>query len=329
MNIDKIRPVDMHNDILLQREKCGVDFFLKNSTNFVEIDCPCCLKNNADVVFYKYGYTHKKCKECDTLFVSPRPTQEMLFEYYSFYESPNSWNELLISTNNERKYLQHIPRVEKLESIINNSNNDKKVFVDLGAGNGNFAKAVQEANIFEEVIASDIAEGCIEACKKQGLKTKKCTVTHFKESSIDCITFNDLIEHVFSPFEFLFDCYSRLKENGILMLSTPNGEGFDFKILKDKTENIVPPEHIQYLNPRSMEMILKKIGFEVIDISTPGILDVEIIKRQTIQNNLDLCNNEFINFLYKLEDNNIEMNFQEFLQKSNLSSHMLVFARKN
>ncbi|MDX4063843.1 class I SAM-dependent methyltransferase [Aliarcobacter skirrowii] len=329
MNIDKIRPVNIHNNILLQREKCGVDFYLKNSESFVEIDCPCCLKDSGDIVFYKYGYTHKKCKECDTLYVSPRPTQEMLFEYYFSYESPNSWNELLISTNNERKYLQHIPRVEKLETIINNSDNNKKVFVDLGAGNGNFAKAVQEANIFEEVIASDIADGCIEACKKQGLKTKKCTVTDFEEASIDCITFNDLIEHVFNPFEFLSDCYSRLKENGILMLSTPNGEGFDFKILKDKTENIVPPEHIQYLNPKSMEIILKKIGFEVLDISTPGILDVEIIKRQIKEKNLDLSNNDFLSFIYNLEDDSVEKNFQEFLQKSKLSSHMLVFARKN
>lgn len=326
MNIDKIRPVNIHNNILLQREKCGVDFYLKNSESFVEIDCPCCLKNSGDIVFYKYGYTHKKCKECDTLYVSPRPTQEMLFEYYSSYESPNSWNELLISTNNERKYLQHIPRVE---FIINNSDNNKKVFVDLGAGNGNFAKAVQEVNIFEEVIASDIADGCIEACKKQGLKSIKCTVTDFEEASIDCITFNDLIEHVFNPFEFLSDCHSRLKENGILMLSTPNGEGFDFKILKEKTENITPPEHIQYLNPKSMEIILEKIGFEVLDISTPGILDVEIIKRQIKEKNLDLSNNEFINFLYSLEDDSVEKNFQEFLQKSNLSSHMLVFARKN
>lgn len=329
MNIDKIRPVSVHNNILLQREKCGVDFYLKNSESFVEIACPCCLKNSGDIVFYKYGYTHKKCKECDTLYVSPRPTQEMLFEYYSSYESPNSWNELLISTNNERKYLQHIPRVEKLESIINQSVNEKKVFVDLGAGNGNFAKAVQEANIFEEVIASDIADGCIEACKKQGLKTKKCTVTDFEETSIDCITFNDLIEHVFNPFEFLSACYSKLKENGILMLSTPNGEGFDFKILKDKTENIVPPEHIQYLNPKSMEIILKKIGFEVLDISTPGILDVEIIKRQIKEKNLDLSNNDFLSFIYNLEDDSVEKNFQEFLQKSKLSSHMLVFARKN
>lgn len=328
MSLDKLRPMDLHSKILLQREKCGIDFYLKNHLNFVDVNCPCCLKASGQNVFYKYGYTHKKCKECNTLYVSPRPSQEMLFEYYSYYDAPNSWNELLISTNNERKYLQHAPRVEKLKMILKNSDNLKSIFVDLGAGNGNFAKAVQEANIFEEIIASDIADGCIQACENQGLQTKKCTIKDFENSSIDCITFNDLIEHVFDPFDFLSDCYNKLTKNGILMLSTPNGEGFDFKILKEKTENIVPPEHIQFFNPVSIKLLLSKIGFKVLDISTPGILDVEIIKRQIKDNFLELENNEFINFIYKLEDSTLEKNFQDFLQKSNLSSHMLVFARK-
>jgi 2-polyprenyl-3-methyl-5-hydroxy-6-metoxy-1,4-benzoquinol methylase len=145
---------------------------------------------------------------------------------------------------------------------MNEFNNPTNIFVDLGAGNGNFAKAVLEANIFKDVIASDISDSCINACKKQGLQTIKCTIEEFDNSSIDCITFNDLIEHVFDPYAFVLGCYNKLNLNGILMLSTPNGEGFDFKILKEKTENITPPEHIQYLTP--FQVLLERVGLEVV-----------------------------------------------------------------
>lgn len=328
MSIEKMRPAELHNQILLKREKCGVDFYLKNYNSFIEINCPSCAEQGK-IEFYKYGYSHLKCEKCKTLYVSPRPSQELLFEYYSSYEAPTAWNDILIETNNERKYLQHIPRVEKLHSIMKEFDIPSNVFVDLGAGNGNFAKAVLEANIFNDVVATDISDSCIDACKKQGLQTIKCTIDEFNNSSIDCITFNDLIEHVFDPYAFVLECYSKLNLNGILMLSTPNGEGFDFKILKEKTENITPPEHIQYFNPHSIKVLLEKVGFEIVDISTPGILDAEIIKRQRNEKQFELNGaNEFLDFMYQQNDAEIEKNFQDFLQKSNLSSHMLVFARK-
>ena len=65
-----------------------------------------------------------------------------------------------------------------------------------------FPKAVQELSIFRKVIALDISDGCIESCKKQGLETKKGVISDFDDSSIDCVTFNDLIEHVFNPYAF-------------------------------------------------------------------------------------------------------------------------------
>lgn len=329
-NIDKMRPIDMHNRALLLREQCGVEFYLKENSEFIDIDCPVCKDDkNSQLSFYKYGFKHMTCTECKTLYVSPRPVEKKLFEYYDSYEAPKFWNNILVETNNDRKYLQHTPRVEILKNIVSETNNKKELFVDLGAGNGNFSKAILEAEIFKEVIASDISDTCLNSCREQGLETKKGTVNDFSVNSIDCITFNDLIEHVFNPYDFLSDCYAKLRENGILMLSTPNGEGFDFKILKDKTENITPPEHIQYFNPNSIKILLEKIGFEIVSITTPGILDTSIIKRQINEKNFSLKkNNDFLDFIYSLNDEEVESDFQNFLQRNNLSSHMLIFAKK-
>ena len=121
-----------------------------------------------------------RCENCHTLYVSPRPSEKQLFKYYDKYEAPNFWAELLIMTNDERKFLQHLPRVKKLNSIINECRNEKKLFVELGAGNGNFSKAVAEAEIFDNVIATDISDKCIDSCKAQGLNAKKLQLTNLK-----------------------------------------------------------------------------------------------------------------------------------------------------
>jgi 2-polyprenyl-3-methyl-5-hydroxy-6-metoxy-1,4-benzoquinol methylase len=329
MSIDKMRPKDIYEEILLIREKSGTQFYLENKDKFEHINCPACGKKENQTTFFKFGFEHKRCSSCNTLYVSPRPTQEMLFDYYNRFDAPKAWTRILTTTNNDRKYLQHLPRVKRLQHVIEQTQNERKKFVDLGAGNGNFAKAVLESSFFEEVIASDISTNCINSCKKQGLSTFCGSIDDFENESIDCLTFNDLIEHVFDPKEFLTSCFSKLKKEGVLMLSTPNGEGFDFKILKKETENIVPPEHIQFFNPESIKILLETCGFKVLDVTTPGILDVQIIKNQRDKKMLDLkTNNEFIEFLYSLDDEDIQNNFQEFLQKSNLSSHMLIFAKK-
>ncbi len=328
-NIDLMRPHDLHEKALLLREKSGEAFFLEEQANFVDVPCPACHLENNTFEFRKYGFAHLKCKECKTLYVSPRPTESLLFKYYTEYEAPHFWTEVLVKTNNDRKYLQHLPRVEKLAKIINAVNNKKGLFVDLGAGNGNFSKAVLEKNIFKQVIASDISKDCVDACQAQGLNTHKGTISDFDEDQIDCIVFNDLIEHVFSPYDFVKKCFKALQIGGVLMLSTPNGEGFDFQILKDKTENITPPEHIQYFNPSSIKFLLNKVGFKIFEITTPGILDVEIIRRQRDKKVFNLKgNNEFLDFLYALNRPEMDASFQEFLAKNNLSSHMLVFAIK-
>ena len=72
-------------------------------------------------------------------------------------------------------------------------------------------------------------------------------------------------------------------------------------------------------------MLLKKTGFKVINIETPGILDVDIIKNKFKggYNTKD----RFISFLLT-KDQRVLDNFQCFLQQNNLSSNMWIVGKK-
>ena len=177
----------------------------------------------------------------------------------------------------------------------------------------------------------EISVDCLESCKAQGLEHAKLgAINELEDNSVDSIVFNDLIEHVFDPLALMKACYSKLKNKGILFITTPNGEGFDFKILGENTPNITPPEHIQYFNPESIRILSERTNFEVHEISTPGKLDIQIVKNEVKKLDKNLAVQEpYLNYLLEKDDKPELLNdFQEFLARNLLSSHLMLIGIK-
>lgn len=325
--IELMRPKKLYDDILSQREMDGKDFFARYSGQFVEVKCPACGSNGHNL-FNKYGFNHKRCSDCQTLYCSPRPNDTLLESYYNNYPSLAMWTKLLLEADVERKKIQYTPRAKKIIDIMKKSGiNSSGTAVDIGAGSGAFAACLKKGGFFRNIIALDLSNDCVEACKRSGLDARLGTIDDIDQASAALITINDLIEHLFNPFEFLISCNRSLTAKGFIAIATPNGEGFDFKILKEKTRNITPPEHLNYFNPVSIALLLKSAGFELVSVETPGELDVDMVVKEK-RSGLDMKTNEFIDYLLD-QDERLLKNFQRFLSENKLSSHMLIVARKS
>ena len=83
---------------------------------------------------------------------------------------------------------------------------------------------------------------------------------------------------------------------------------------------------MNFLSYEGMNTLIHKVGgFEVLEFSTPGGLDV-----QNVREKVDLLNNNFVNYL--LEERNSEeliLSFQDFIQKNCLGSFGRLVLRKN
>lgn len=328
-DIDMMRPKKMYKKLLQLRKISGEKFYHEYNDKFIHTTCPVCEKNG-EFEFIKYGFYHRRCFDCRTLFTSPRPSQELLFKYYNEYEAPRFWTKVLLATDLARKTIQYEPRVKKIISLMKERNpNISELAVDVGAGSGAFALVLKRQKYFRKVLALDFSKACIEQCKKIGLYSKLGSVELLENNSVDLLTMNDLIEHLSYPKNFLEKCFNVLRNGGFISIACPNGEGFDFKILKEKTINITPPEHLNYFNPDSIKSLLEQIGFNQIFIETPGTLDVQIIEREINDRKIDISkNNEWLYYLFKYCTKYVKDNFQNFLSKNNLSSHMLIIAQK-
>ncbi|MDD5560613.1 MAG: class I SAM-dependent methyltransferase [Candidatus Omnitrophica bacterium] len=325
--IDLMRPKKLYEDILSQREADAKDFFARYSGQFVEVKCPACGADGRKS-FNKYGFNHKYCSDCQTLYCSPRPDDTLLKFYYNNYPSLAMWTKLLLEADIERKKIQYTPRAKRIIDIMKRLGiNSTGTAVDIGAGSGAFAACLKKEGFFRNIIALDLSNDCVGACKRASLDARLGTVDNIDPASVALISINDLIEHLFEPIEFLISCNRALETKGFISIATPNGEGFDFKILKEQTKNITPPEHLNYFNPVSLARLLERAGFEPVSVETPGELDVDIILKER-KSGLDMKTNEFIDYLLG-QDDQVLRNFQKFLSENRLSSHMLVVARKS
>ena len=265
---------------------------------------------------------------CNTFYINPRPTNTILNKFYNNSKLYKYWNNYIFpSTEKIRRRKIFIPRVKKILNIIQNFKINKMAIMDIGAGYGTFCKLVNEKKIFKKVIALEPNKDGAEKCKQKGIFTLHDSIEtvnkrHIK--NVNVATSFEVIEHLFSPEKFLKKIFNTLSKKSIIILTCPNGLGFDISILGKKSEAI-DHEHLNYFNPFSIKILMERCGFEILDVITPGVLDIDIVYNKFKEKKFTTKNNFFIQIM---ENKKVMENFQKFLIKNNLSSNMWVVAKK-
>ena len=204
-----------------------------------------------------------------------------------------------------------------------------KNLMEVGAGFGTFCEEIKAKAFFDQIIAVEPTPSLAKSCRKKGLNVieKSISDVHFDKETIDVIVSFEVIEHLFDPSSFIRTCYDMLSSNGILILTCPNYNGFDFQILGTLTKSI-DLEHLNYFNPKSLSFLLETNGFEVLEIDTPGKLDAELVRQEVLAGCFSLDNQPFLKRVLIDEWDTCGINFQQFLAENLMSSHMWLVARR-
>jgi SAM-dependent methyltransferase len=146
-----------------------------------------------------------------------------------------------------------------------------------------------------------------------------------KVEQADVILCMDYIQQESDPLKFLQEICKSLKEDGLLFFSTRMGSGIDVLALKEKNKSIFPYEFNLLPTPQGLYILLEKAGFEILELTTPGTLDVSYLHEQA-----DFLEHEnaFLHYFLKNARAVDLADFQRFLQKSGMSSYAQLVARK-
>lgn len=329
MKENDIRPKELDKDKFKALEK-DIEFLRSKHPEFKKVNCPACDSSKCHNKFTKYDFNFDQCTHCRTVFMNPRATPEILSLFYKNSALYDYWNKYIFPASNEVRRLKIIkPRVSKITKLVKKYKINTNKVLEIGAGFGLFCEEFQKCFRKSEVMAVEPNKSLAKSCTEKGIKTISEPIEKVDsyEEYFSILASFEVIEHLYSPCEFLLNCHRLLGKGGIIVLTCPNYEGFDIQTLGVSSESI-DAEHVNLFNPRSIQHLLKRTGFEILECSTPGLLDAEIVRNKILENKLDLSEQPFLNSILVDKWDEIGDNFQTFLQQNNLSSNMWTVARK-
>ena len=306
-----------------------VQKMLKRRSEFAEISCPACESSSWKVLFEKEGFQFVCCTECETVFINPRPTSEMLTEFYTTSKGVKHWNDKIFPiSENVRRSEVFVPRAQKIAALCSKYNARTKVLCDVGAGFGTFCEEVKKLAMFDEVIAVEPSHDLAKTCRNKGLNVIEKPIEEVNLDGVGVITNFELIEHLYWPKDFLQACARVLHKGGLFVLTTPNIKGFDLLVLGKLSDIIRGPNHLNYFHPKSLCHLLQRCGFEVVEVMTPGKLDAELVRNKILEGKLDVSDRPFLKQVLIERWDEAGEKFQHFLKDSSLSSHLWMVARR-
>lgn len=317
----------------LQENACKNDLerLHKRFSEFVSVGCPACGDRKSNFRFEKYKCIFLECNICSTIFMSPRPTPEIMHEYYANSENYEIWNKFIFpkSELNRREKICR-PNLERLIYECKKSNINEAKILEIGAGFGTFALLAKESGFFSRIDVVERTPYMSTECRAKGLNVIESAfeeIAHEIFNSVDVVVHFEVIEHVFDPFEFLKSINKVLKVGGLLLFTCPNGKGFDTEMLGYDSPS-VDNEHVNLFNPYSIVLLLERAGFKVLSSETPGRLDCELVRRAAIAKKVDFTEDSFWNRIFLKDYEKYGENFQNFLADNNMSGSMRVIASK-
>ena len=229
------------------------------------ISCPVCGCVDSKPELVTFWAPLVKCLNCELRYHTLIPN-----------DFGNLYNSSSYTTHGKGEEIEHFEyrkkrfgteRVKLLERYVGQLGS--KILLDVGCGMGDFLAAAKVG--FLECIGSEFSDHQRALAQKNTeMVIYKESLSEFPRKNIDIITAFDVIEHVPNPTEFMKDAAKLLSAESYLMLYTPNFDSFSIKVIREKS-SLISPAHIQLFNHKSLRIMGKLSGFEIIHVETRGL----------------------------------------------------------
>jgi 2-polyprenyl-3-methyl-5-hydroxy-6-metoxy-1,4-benzoquinol methylase len=146
--------------------------------------------------------------------------------------------------------------------------------LDVGCGEGTFLKLVKEktgAETWGIEVINEVAEIAKTNIDRIFIGNVEEVLNSIPDTYFDCITFNDVLEHLVDPAEILKKVKSKLSKNGIVVASIPNVRYiynlYDIIIKKDweyKDSGILDYTHYRFFTKKSAQRMFEGANYKIL-----------------------------------------------------------------
>jgi 2-polyprenyl-3-methyl-5-hydroxy-6-metoxy-1,4-benzoquinol methylase len=144
--------------------------------------------------------------------------------------------------------------------------------LDVGCGNGNRLVSFQKLGWDAEGQEVD-PNAASEARNVSGVPVHLGPLEEvgFPDASFDVVTGSHVIEHAYDPVSLLKECRRILRPEGILVITTPNGESYGHGRFRASWRGLEPPRHLHLFSRQTLLQTAVQAGFVKCDTWTTAV----------------------------------------------------------
>lgn len=160
-------------------------------------------------------------------------------------------------------------RYRKIHEILKKSRERGEV-LEIGCCGGEFLEVLRKEGW--KVRGIEIAEGAKKKADEKKINVKIHDVNNglpFEKNSFDVVIAGEIVEHTFDDVLFINECHRILKENGVLLLTTPNLISLKNRILMLFGYNprfAIADYHYKVYTKKLLERLFKQSRFNLFKI---------------------------------------------------------------
>jgi len=258
------------------------------------------------------------CQSCGFKFTNPRPEDSTLGDYYKSedYISHTDTKKGLVASI----YFRVRKMALKNKEALLRRYVSRGTLLDYGCGTGYFLNYAREKGWKVFGVEPDEGARGIANNKFTAVYPDKLTLNE-KEPKIqfEAITLWHVLEHLTDLNESLAHFYSRLKQDGILVIAVPNYLSNDARHYAENWAAYDVPRHLYHFDKNTIQKLLGSHGFELIK-TKPMYFDSYYVSMLSEKNKSGKVN--FIPALFNGFTSNLKGLFTR-----NYSSHIYIFKK--
>lgn len=234
---------------------------------------------SSDVAITDNGFTGRRCPECATIYVSPRPDRAAIFD---LYHHDNAWlpaaYHLGFNPVAELSARRHVAAIFD-RSPFKLAGARRQSLLEIGCGAGYVLRIAKSRGVdaygveLNPYQAEYVDQGLGIPCE-----TMPFTAASFGEKRFDVIFHCDVLSHFPDPIRDLSAMREKLSSRGYLVFETGNAADIDPRYYK-----FIPawqyPDHLFFFGESSLRELLKRAGYSEVHIASWSILPQLALRR--------------------------------------------------
>lgn len=312
VSLQELVDVDIRPDRLFDefRELTRASVASLAAGTLVDAACQGCGNAGSRPAFEKLGLAYRECDSCGTVFVSPRPPAAAIAEYYRGSPAALFWRErVLRETDATRREKLAAPRAEWVADGLAEHRPQAASGIDFSPHGT--AVVEQLASMLPGVRVRPIAADGDAALPLEGA---------------DFAIAFDAIDRAADVRALVGRVHAALGPGGVFFVTAPTISGFDLQVLWDRSPSVLPPDKMNLLSIDGFSRLFAAPAWEIIELSTPGMFDVENVRHAMAQ----APGEPWPRAIRRLTDggDTARLELQEYLQRHRLASFARLVVRR-